>query len=300
MKWVSTVKKKKAGKEWWWLKGKEKVTDCWDSGTVFWVFFFFLTDPPACAAVLVVTVGPNFDGSTVAGGIDLISQTAASWEGGVWGWESQKGRGCLFYRAVLCSAACNYPPLPHRKCKHQVIPFQRYWKKGRWTQELKNRGKVRNKWRRWTKRNNWVSCIHPILVNLQFSPCKKSRSITATWNVTKAKRRKRLENPYSSFCPVAFSLLHVRRAQASSFADDVAHTKYAAGQEVTRPTPHRPALAPLHRSNSSLVSYNQRTPSEQARKAPSGIVTYDAGTSWPSNERAGHLERISCYLHVFY
>lgn len=60
--------------------------------------------------MLVVTVGPDFDGSTVAGGIDLISQTAASWEGGVWGWESQKGRGCLFYRAVLCSAACNYPP----------------------------------------------------------------------------------------------------------------------------------------------------------------------------------------------
>lgn len=75
----------------------------------FGVFFFFLTDPPACAAVLVVTVGPDFDGSTVAGGIDLISQTAASWGGG-----GQKGRGCLFYRAVLCSAACNYPPFHTR------------------------------------------------------------------------------------------------------------------------------------------------------------------------------------------
>lgn len=108
---------KKRGKEWWWLKVKGKVTGCWDSGSC---FVFFLTDPAACVAVLVVRVGPDFDESTVAGGIGLISQTAASCEGeGVW-----KRRECMFW-AMLCSAACNYA-LPHRTCKHQVNPLQKY------------------------------------------------------------------------------------------------------------------------------------------------------------------------------
>lgn len=40
--------------------------------------FFFNTDPPVCVGVVVVMVGSDFDGSRVAGGIDLISQTAAS------------------------------------------------------------------------------------------------------------------------------------------------------------------------------------------------------------------------------
>lgn len=35
------------------------------------------TDPPVCVAVVVVMVGADFDGSRVAGGMDLISQTTA-------------------------------------------------------------------------------------------------------------------------------------------------------------------------------------------------------------------------------
>lgn len=41
-------------------------------------FFFFNTDPPVCVGVVVVMVGSDFDGSRVSGGIDLISQMAAS------------------------------------------------------------------------------------------------------------------------------------------------------------------------------------------------------------------------------
>lgn len=68
------------------------------------VVFFFLTDPPACAAVLVVTVGPDFDGSTVAGGIDLISQTAASWEGGGEVGESERDRVSVLQGCALFSS----------------------------------------------------------------------------------------------------------------------------------------------------------------------------------------------------
>lgn len=64
--------------------------------------FFFLTDPPACAAVLVVTVGPDFDGSSVAGGIDLISQTAASW--GERGGESERERVSVLQGCALFSS----------------------------------------------------------------------------------------------------------------------------------------------------------------------------------------------------
>lgn len=74
----------------------------------FFVFVFFLTDPPACVAVLVATVGPDFDGSTVAGGIDLISQTAASWEGG--GGRVREGEGVCFTGLCFVQQPVITPP----------------------------------------------------------------------------------------------------------------------------------------------------------------------------------------------
>lgn len=85
-------------------KWQAAETLVWFLFEFFFVFFFFFIQIQQ-----LVTVGPDFDESTVAGGIDLISQTAASWEGV--GGGLKKGE-CVFYRATLCSAACNYP-LPH-------------------------------------------------------------------------------------------------------------------------------------------------------------------------------------------
>lgn len=49
-----------------------------------------LTDPPVCVAVVVVMVRADFDGSQVVGGMDLISQTTALWEG------RKRERVCVF------------------------------------------------------------------------------------------------------------------------------------------------------------------------------------------------------------
>lgn len=48
------------------------------------------TDPPVCVAAVVVIVGADFDGSQVAAGMDLISQTTALWEG------RKRERVCVF------------------------------------------------------------------------------------------------------------------------------------------------------------------------------------------------------------
>lgn len=95
--------------------------------------------------MLVATVGPDFDGSTVAGGIDLISQTAASWEGG--GGRVRKGEGVCFTGLCFVQQPVITPPHPPSTQEVQTSSdsLSEILKKGRRTQKLKNRGKVRNK-----------------------------------------------------------------------------------------------------------------------------------------------------------